>query len=149
MALAFHTDAGVLKNDSIIGTLGIFTETNGNGLTVFENGISRMASRDLTDMVQTQISEDIRRTFAPEWTRRGLWNKSYSESRVPEVPTMLLELLSHQNPADMRYGHDPRFRFTVSRAIYKAVLKYITHNNGQKYVVQPLPVEQFSGRFSG
>ncbi len=149
MALAFHSDAGVLKNDSIIGTLGIFTETNGNGLTVFENGISRMASRDLTDMVQTQITEDIRRTFAPEWTRRGLWNKSYSESRVPEVPTMLLELLSHQNPADMRYGHDPRFRFTVSRAIYKAVLKYITYNNGQKYVVQPLPVEQFSSRFSG
>ena len=26
-----------------------------------------------------------------------MWNKSYSESRVPEVPTMLLELLSHQN----------------------------------------------------
>lgn len=149
MALAFHTDAGVVKNDSIIGTLGIFTETNGKGLTVFENGISRMASRDLTDLIQSQVTDDIRHTFASEWTRRGLWNKSYSESRVPEIPTMLLELLSHQNPADMRYGHDPRFRFTVSRAIYKAVLKYITHNNGQKYTVQPLPVEQFNSSFQG
>ena len=62
---------------------------------------------------------------------------------------MLLELLSHQNPADIRYGHDPLFRFTVSRAIYKAILKFIAHNNGQKFTVQPLPVEQFTTRFAG
>ena len=34
---------------------------------------------------------------------------------------MLLELLSHQNFADMRYGSDPRFKFLVSRAIYKGI----------------------------
>ncbi|MBN2766212.1 MAG: N-acetylmuramoyl-L-alanine amidase [Paludibacteraceae bacterium] len=149
LALAFHTDAGVVKNDSIIGTLGIYSLINGKGLKVFENGVSRMASRELTDLIQTQITEDIRATFAPEWTRRGLWNKSYSESRVPEIPTMLLELLSHQNPHDMQYGHDPRFRFTVSRAIYKAILKYISFNSSQPYVVQPLPPEQFCTRFIG
>lgn len=147
LALAFHTDAGTTKNDSIIGTLGICSVTNSSGKTFFENGVSRMASRDLTDIIQTQIVSDVQRLHAPEWTRRGLWNKSYSESRVPEVPTMLLELLSHQNFADMRYGLDPRFRFTVSRAIYKAMLKYIAFNSGQKYVVQPLAVEQFSSRF--
>ncbi len=48
-----------------------------------------------------------------------MWDKAYFEAHVPEVPAMLLELLSHQNFADMRYGLDPRFRFTVSRAIYK------------------------------
>ncbi|MFT3754267.1 MAG: xanthan lyase [Paludibacter sp.] len=147
LAFAFHSDAGVTANDSIIGTLGICSVPNTNGKTVFANGVSRWASRDLTDIIQTEIVNDVRGDFAPEWTRRGLWNKSYSESRVPEVPTMLLELLSHQNFADMRYGLDPRFRFTVSRAIYKGMLKYLSAANKTGYVVQPLPVEQFSCRF--
>lgn len=147
LSFGFHTDAGYTANDSIIGTLGICTVTNSDGKTEFKNGVSRWASRDLTDIIQTEIINDIRTDFAPEWTRRGLWNRSYSESRVPEVPAMLLELLSHQNFADMRYGLDPRFRFTVSRSIYKGMLKYLAATNQQKYVVQPLPVEQFSCRF--
>lgn len=147
LAFAFHTDAGFTSNDSIIGTLGICTVQNTEGNTEFANNISRWASRDLTDIVQTQIVNDIRLNFLPTWTRRGLWNKSYSESRTPEVPTMLLELLSHQNFADMQYGLDPRFRFTVSRSIYKGILKYLAFNSNQEYVIQPLPVEQFSCRF--
>lgn len=147
LALAFHSDAGVSLKDSIIGTLGIYTVQNTQGKTTFENGVSRWTSRDLTDIVQTQIVNDIRRKFAPEWVRRDMWNKSYSESRVPEVPTMLLELLSHQNFADMRYGLDPRFRFTVSRSVYKGLLRYLSLTNHTDYVVQPLPVEQFSCRF--
>lgn len=148
LALAFHSDAGVTINDSIIGTLGIYSIHNSDGKSVFKNGISRWASRDLTDIIQTQIVDDIHRKFAPEWTRRNLWDKSYSESRVSEVPTMLLELLSHQNFADMRYGLDPRFRFLVSRSVYKGMLKYISNANNVGFVVQPLPVEQFSCRFS-
>jgi len=147
LALAFHSDAGTSRQDSIIGTLGIYTVQNSNGKTTFENGVSRWASRDLTDIIQTQIVSDIRRQFAPEWTRREMWNKSYSESRVPEVPTMLLELLSHQNFADMRYGLDPRFRFAVSRSVYKGMLKYLSATNKTDYVVQPLPVDQFSCHF--
>lgn len=148
LAMAFHTDAGMTNNDSIVGTLGICTVKNTVGNVVFANGVSRWASRDLTDIIQTQIVSDIRKVFAPEWIRRGLWNKSYSESRNPEVPTMLLELLSHQNFADMRYGLDPRFRFTVSRSIYKGMLRYLSSANKTDYVVQPLPVEQFSCRFT-
>jgi hypothetical protein len=147
LALAFHTDAGTTMNDSIIGTLGICTIQNSDKKTIFDNGVSRWASRDLTDIIQTQIVNDIRSLYAPEWTRRNIWNKSYSESRVPEVPTMLLELLSHQNFADMRYGLDPRFRFAVSRSIYKGILKYLSSANGNEYAVQPLPVKQFSCRF--
>jgi hypothetical protein len=147
LALAFHSDAGFTSNDSIIGTLGICTIQNSEGKTEFKNGVSRWASRDLTDIIQSQIVNDIRSNYAPEWTRRGLWNKSYSEARVPEVPTMLLELLSHQNFADMRYGLDPNFRFLVSRSIYKGILKYLSSSNKVDYVVQPLPVEQFSCKF--
>lgn len=147
MSLAFHSDAGSSRVDSIIGTLGICTVTNTEGKQVFPNGVSRWASRDLTDIVQSQIVSDVRATYAQEWVRRGLWNKSYSESRVPEMPAMLLEILSHQNFADMRYGLDPRFRFTVSRAIYKGILRYLSYNSGKEYVVQPLPVSDFSTRF--
>jgi len=148
LAMAFHTDAGATLGDSIVGTLGICTVKNTVGNYTFANGISRWASRDLTDIIQTQVVADIRKKIAPEWSRRGMWNKSYSESRVPEVPTMLLELLSHQNFSDMRYGFDPRFRFTVSRAIYKGMLRYISTANKTDYVVQPLPVEQFSCHFA-
>ncbi len=153
LALAFHTDAGYSLNDSIIGTLGggggggIFMTHHNN--EQFENGQSRWASRDLTSLVMDQIVSDIRAGFEPKWTRRAMWNKSYSEARVPNVPTMLLELLSHENFADMRYGLDPRFRFTVSRAIYKGMLRFLAGQYGSKYVVQPLPVEAFSSRFVG
>ena len=57
---------------------------------------------------------------------------------------MLLELLSHQNFADMKYGLDPSFRFTVSRSVYKGVLKYLSARYGCSYVVQPLPVKAFA-----
>ncbi|MDR0972488.1 MAG: xanthan lyase [Prevotellaceae bacterium] len=145
MSLAFHSDAGTTPNDSIIGTLGIFmTRTEGG---VYANGASRYLARDLTDLVQSQIVNDIRALYEPEWSRRGMWNSSYFEARVPRVPAMLLELLSHQNFADMRYGLDPRFRFTVARSIYKGVLQFISSQYKQDYVVQPLPVDHFALRF--
>ena len=78
-----------------------------------------------------------------------LWDRSYSESRTTDVPAMLLELLSHQNFADMKYGLDPSFRFTVSRAVYKGILKYLACRYGVPYVVQPLPVHSFSVQFAG
>lgn len=141
MAFAFHTDAGTTLNDSIIGTLGIFTSIS-QGEDKFPNGTSRFNGRYLTDLIQTEIVNDIKNQYEPNWQRRGIWDKSYSESRTPKVPTMLLELLSHQNFADMRYGLDPQFRFTVSRAIYKGILKYLSAQRGYDYVVQPLPVQK-------
>ncbi|MGL5772475.1 MAG: xanthan lyase, partial [Bacteroidales bacterium] len=137
LAFAFHSDAGTSLTDSIVGTLGIYYSKFNKGK--YADGTSRMAARDLTDIIQSEVIEDVRAQFDPDFTRRAMWNKSYSEARVPEVPTMLLELLSHQNLADMRYGLDPRFRFTVSRAIYKGMLKFIASRENRGYVVQPLP----------
>lgn len=147
LSLGFHTDAGVTPNDSVVGTLTIFTSRSNDKQNSYPTGVSRYNARDFTDMVQTQLVEDIQSLWAPEWQRRALFNRSYSESRVPEVPSMILELLSHQNFADMRYGHDPRFKFTASRAIYKAILKYVHLQYGTRYVVQPLPVKEFSVQF--
>lgn len=140
LSFAFHTDAGTFVNDSIVGTLGIYctnNETDGNGGP-------RATSRDYTNLVMTNICNDVRATFEPSWTRRGMWDKSYFEARVPQVPAMLLELLSHQNFADMKYGLDPAFRFVVSRAIYKGMLQFLAHRDGRTYVVQPLPVKDFA-----
>ena len=104
LSLAFHTDAGNIKKDSIVGTLAIYTDFDNDKDTVYPNGASQSKSRDYCDYMQTQIVEDVRALYAPEWTRRMLHNSSYSEARVPKVPAVLLELLSHQNFADMRYG---------------------------------------------
>jgi hypothetical protein len=60
------------------------------------------------------------------------------------VPSLIVELLSHQNFADMRYAHHPAFQFTVARAIYKASLRYLSEMYGTGYVVQPLPITTFS-----
>jgi hypothetical protein len=143
LSFAFHTDAGTFLNDSIVGSLSIYTRLS-NGDEEYPHGEQRIIAREYADIVQTQIVNDVRAFFEPNWSRRFLWDRSYAESRSPEVPAMLLELLSHQNLADMRYGLDPTFRFCVSRAIYKGMLKYLSFLNDTDYVVQPLPVNSFS-----
>ncbi|MEG0518115.1 MAG: xanthan lyase [Bacteroidales bacterium] len=143
IAFAFHTDAGTFLTDSIVGTLAIYTRYS-NGSDQYPDGNSRLTAREMNDIIQTQIVDDIRAQFEPQWSRRGLWDRSYAESRTPNVPSMLLELLSHQNFADMKYGLDPSFRFTVSRAIYKGMVKYLSEVNGTNYVIQPLPVKNFA-----
>ena len=145
LAFAFHTDAGTTANDSVIGTLGIYSSERSNGQ--FPDGSSKLASRDLTDLIQTQIVSDIRLTFNERWTRRAMWDKQYSEAWRPNVPTMLLELLSHQNMADMKYGLDPRFRFTVARAIYKGMARFLAARESRQIVIKPLAPKNMALEF--
>jgi hypothetical protein len=146
LSLGFHSDAGVTPNDSIIGTLAIYTYES-EGKFVLPAGESRMTSREFADIVQTQIVHDIQKEFNPDWSRRQIRNRGYRESRTPSSPSMLLEILSHQNFADMKYGLDPAFRFTVSRAVYKGMLKYLSNRYGIPYTVQPLPVSEMAVTF--
>ena len=141
-SLSFHTDAGV--KDEVVGTLIIYKDYDDEKNKNFPTGKSRIIARDLADYMQTQIVEDMRAIYAPEWTRRQLNNSSYAEARHPKVPAVLLELLSHQNMTDMKYGLDPRVRFTISRAMYKSFLKFIHEQYGTEYVVQPLPVNSMA-----
>ena len=147
LSLAFHSDSGATPNDSIIGTLAIYSGA-ADGKDKFTNGEDRMLSRQLSDYVQTQIIKDIRAEFAPSWTRRAIRDRAYSETKTPEIPAMLLESLSHQNFADMKYGLDPGFRFSFSRAIYKGILKFLSSRYKIRYAVQPLPVNSFAAEFS-
>ena len=145
LSFAFHTDAGTTMNDDIIGSLGIYcTKQNGKKFGSYANGSPRELSRNFTNLVISEIVKDVRAKFEPNWTRRGMWDASYYEARVPEVPAMLLELLSHQNFADMKYGLDPNFRFAVSRAVYKGMLKFIAQRDHRDYEVQPLAVNSFA-----
>jgi len=147
LTLGFHSDAGVTPNDSIVGTLAIYTSRSENRQNL-PDGSSRMGSREFADMVQTQVVNDIQTQFDTLWSRRSTWDRQYRESRTPSSPSMLLELLSHQNFADMKYGLDPSFRFTASRAVYKGMLKYLSSRYGCPYTVQPLPVESVSVSFT-
>lgn len=147
LTLGFHSDAGVTPDDSIIGTLTIYTYES-DGKFELPSGESRMTSREFADVVQTQIVHDIRKQYNPEWSRRQIRNRGYRESRTPSSPSMLLEILSHQNFADMKYGLDPAFRFSVSRAVYKGMLKYLSNRYGIPYTVQPLPVSHMKVEFT-
>ena len=144
LSLAFHTDAGVKNNDNAIGTLGIYSIEDFNKEHAFPNRKSRLANRDFTDIMQTQIVDDIRAKYDPNWHRRYLMESQYSEAVRPNVPSTLLELLSHQNFTDVKFMNDPNFRFDASRSIYKSMLKFLSIQFGFEYVVQPLPVSHFS-----
>ncbi len=148
LSFAFHTDAGTTPDDSTVGTLSIYT-LQADGSDRLPNGQSRMSCRHLATLVSDQICDDVRSDFDPQWNKRMIWDRSYSESRTTSVPGMLLELLSHQNFADMKYGLDPSFRFTVSRAIYKGMLKFLSDLYSFDYTVQPLPVNSFAARLDG
>ncbi len=148
LSLAFHTDAGTTPSDSIIGTLSIYTLIC-EGSRKYATGEDRILGRVLSNAVQSQIISDIRAQYEPAWSRRQLTDRSYSESRTTAVPGTLLELLSHQNFADMKFGLDPSFRFTVSRAVYKGILKFLSQRYGFNYCVQPLPIHSFAVTSSG
>lgn len=142
--LAFHTDAGTTNDHSTVGTLGICETTYQDG--VLGSGISRYASRDLAAMVAAGLKRDIEAKFPVQWNLRGIWDRNYSETRLPQTPSMILELLAHQNFADMKWGYNPKFQFTVARSVYKSILRFLSTMHDKPYVVQPLPVNHFAIR---
>jgi hypothetical protein len=105
-----------------------------------------MASRDLADALLNNEVADLQYKYG-HWTRRDLYDRNYSESRVPEVPSAILETLSHQSFPDMRYGLDPNFRFTLARSIYKTLLRYVNEQHGTSCVVAPLAPDNFRVEF--
>lgn len=139
VCVATHSDAGFRNNMDIVGTLGIYTSRFYDGKLA--SGLSRLMCRDLADMVMSQFTSDMK-NFLGGWTRRQLYDRNYCETREPQIPSMIMETLSHQNFADMLVGHDPVCKFIMGRAIYKALLRYEGVMHGLKKVtVQPLPVK--------
>lgn len=147
MSFALHTDAGVSPTDEPYGTLTIATSTGDHGESVFRTGTSRQASLDLAGTVLRQVADDLSRTYRRPWPMRELRDRNYGETRSPLVPSTIVELLSHQNFADMKFAHDPNFKFLASRAMYKSILRSVSRMHGEQApIIQPLPVSTFSAR---
>lgn len=144
---SFHTDAGI--SDGIVGTLMIYRSRGQEGDNTFPDGRSRQINRELGDLIQTQMVSDIRSLYTSTWSRRQLRDGNYSETRRGNVPSCLVELMSHQNFHDMKYGLDPRFQRDCARAIYKGMLRFIAREYGYEPVVVPLPPTHLSVRQSG
>lgn len=137
-SIALHTDAGVAKDDSIVGTLAIVSTRANNG--VLSDGRKRSVSRALAYGISEQITHDIRQLWAQQWSCRGCRDKGYSEARRPSVPSVLVEMLSHQNINDMSHAHHPAFRHDICRAIYKGLLRTLEGNDA---IIQPLMPQKF------
>ena len=149
LSIAVHSDAGFRHDNSIYGTMGLCTTTSGNGERNYPAGISRQASADFARMMVSTVQSDLDAAFEKKWIKREVWDRNYGESRMPDIPSMILETLSHQNFTDLRMGHDPNFKFVLARAIYKALLRFVNFQHGIKDVtVQPLPVNSFSALLS-
>lgn len=145
LALGIHTDAGV--SDSTYGTLSIYFSKKTQGK--YPNGKSKMADRDMADIIQTQIVNDLRAKYNPTWRRRSIYDKSYAEISRPNVPSVLIEILSHQNAADMALWLDPEARFDIARSIYKGVVRFMADRSGRSYTIQPLPPHAMASEFVG
>ena len=140
MSLAVHSDAGYHMDRSIVGTLGICT-TDFNDCRL-SDGESRMISYDFVEQMLSQINKDITYKYG-RWNTRGIWDKNYAETRIPGIPAAILEMFSHENLADMLLGHDPNFKFTLSRSVYKSVVRYLAAKHNRKAVIQPLAPHRF------
>lgn len=149
VSLAFHSDAGARRDNQPYGSLSICTTVDGDNHTTYPAGISRMASSDFSAMLLDNVATDLSRTFHVAWPRREHWDRNYGETRTPHVPSAILESMSHQNFRDLQLGHDPLFKFTLARAVYKCLLRFVNSQHGiSDYVVAPLPIHNFAAILS-
>ncbi len=142
LTLAVHSDAGYNPDGkSTWGALAICTtQFNDERLN---SGISRYTSKDFAKALLKNLVTDMRANYG-EFGERYLWDKNYSETRVPEVPSAIIETLSHQSFPDMKLAQDPMVKFTIARSLYKTILRYVATNHGRKYTIQPLAPNHFS-----
>ena len=142
LSLALHSDAGYNRDGkSTWGALSICTTDFNDGM--LNSGVSRMASKDFARALRDNLVTDISAIYG-EFGKRYLWDRNYSETRLPEVPSAILEMLSHQSFPDMRIAQDPMGKFAIARSIYKTILRYVNSNHDKPYVVQPLAPKNFS-----
>uniref|UniRef100_A0AB33JKK0 Xanthan lyase n=1 Tax=Prevotella sp. GTC17262 TaxID=3236797 RepID=A0AB33JKK0_9BACT len=145
LSLAVHSDAGFEPDGkSLTGSLAVCTTNFNDGK--LSSGISRLLSKDFAKSLLDGLSKDLSAAIGSRWAIRYLWDRNYSETRNPEVPSAILEMLSHQSFPDMILGQEPLFKFTLARSVYKTILRFINDNHGCPSIVQPLAPQHFNIR---
>ncbi len=141
LCLGIHSDAGAdRRSKNIVGSLAICTSYFNDGRLA--TGVTRNLSVSFAESMLETIHHDLNRKFG-RWEVRELIDKNYSETRMPEIPSAILETLSHQNFPDMRLGHDPNFKFALARAVYKSILRFMCNQHGTTAIVTPLAPSYF------
>lgn len=151
-SFGFHSDAGYDANDKLVGSLAIVQTLENDG--ELRSGPSRLMSRDAASLLLNNLQLDLSARYGFHWPVRAIYDaylqrngrkrQNYSEARLPLVPSMIFESLSHQNFIDMVYGHSPDFKFTLARSVYKSMLRHLCYVHNVEYAVQPLPVSNMS-----
>lgn len=112
--LSVHTNAGV--------------NPGGSGTSTFiYSGGATAGSSALSQAVHTQIINDVRSGWYPNWIDRGQLQANFGELRLlSTMPGILVELAFHDNPGSIDHIslHDPEFRYLVARAYARGVLRY-------------------------
>lgn len=132
--------ASVAVSDSVSSDSIVPVSAPSDSITYY-TGIDRYASHDIASTLLSGLSSDLAKYG---WPIRPIWDKDYCETREPTIPSAILEMLSHENFFDMCLGYDPQFKFDFSRSVYKSLLRYVAATHKREYVVQPLPVRNFS-----
>ena len=147
LSLAVHSDAGHTETgEGVYGSLSICTTQKGDSLLAA--GVSRQMSKEFATDLLNNLTSDIQKRFGT-WTQRDLYDRNYSETRLPVVPSAIIETMSHQNFGDMRFGQDPNFRFTLARSLYKTIAHYVARKHNKTAHITPLAPINFRVEFTG
>lgn len=136
LSLAIHSDAGYAKDGKgLWGSLAVCTTDFNDGRLA--SGITRQISKIFATHLLDNAVSDLSRKYKT-WPRRYLWDRNYSETRLPAVPSAILETVSHQNFPDMALAQDPNFKFDLARSVYKTIARFVNGMHGEPTVIQPL-----------
>ncbi len=117
-------------------------EARGTGVYVYDRDCSAGApasgSEQLAELLQEEIVA-VGQLWDPEWQDRGTKSDCFSEvnpSLNDEMPAALIEIAFHDTEADIEILKDPAFRVDASRAIYRAIARYL-EGDDVRFVPEP------------
>jgi len=119
------------------------TETyvhNGETLTRTEGSL------DLRHAIHTEVVNDIRAGWDPEWIDRGEKQKNLGELRLlwdedpsVRIPGALIEIAFHDHPDDTDALKEPAFQMLAARAVYQGIVRYFQQRDSVDLPLLPEP----------
>ena len=119
------------------------TETyvhNGETLTRTEGSL------ELRHAIHTEVVNDIRAGWDPEWIDRGEKQKNLGELRLlwdedpsVRIPGALIEIAFHDHPDDTDALKEPAFQMLAARAVYQGIVRYFEQRDSVDLPSLPEP----------